>query len=186
MEINVPGFNFTEKVKYTMIRFTTTIHKFEKKGEKTGWTYIEVSESQAAKLKPGTRVSFRVKGSLDHFVFEKVALLPAGGGTFIMPLNGTMRKAIGKKQGDKLKVVMEADDRKIVLSPDLMACLKEDAEALAYFKSLPGSHQLYFSKWIESAKTSQTKTKRIVIAMIAFGKKQGYSEMMRSYRDQDF
>ncbi len=167
-----------------MLQFTATIYKFDKKGEKTGWTYIEINASQAAKLKPENKVSFRVKGTLDQYTFEKVALLPMGDGKFILPLNGAMRKAIGKKQGDKVKVVMEKDDRKMTLSHDLMACLKEDPDALRFFKSLPGSHQLYFSKWIESAKTAQTKTKRIVTAMVAFSKKQGYAEMMRAYRDQ--
>jgi len=169
-----------------MIQFITTIHKFDKKGEKTGWTYIEISASQAKKLKPGSKVSFRVKGSLDQYNFEKVALLPMGEGNFILPLNGKMRKAIGKKQGDKLRVVMEVDDRKLTLSHDLMVCLKEDPQAMEFFKSLPGSHQLYFSKWIEGAKTAQTKTKRIVTAMMAFSKRLGYPEMMRAYRDQNF
>jgi Domain of unknown function (DUF1905)/Bacteriocin-protection, YdeI or OmpD-Associated len=168
-----------------MLQFTATIHKFDKKGEKTGWTYIEINASQAAKLKPENKVSFRVKGTLDQYTFEKVALLPMGDGNFILPLNGTMRKAIGKKQGDKVKVVMEKDDRKMTISHDLVACLKEDPDALKFFKSLPGSHQLYFSKWIESAKTAQTKTKRIVTAMVAFSKKQGYAEMMRAYRGQN-
>lgn len=169
-----------------MIQFTTTIHKFDKKGEKTGWTYIEISAVQAKKLMPGSKVSFRVKGKLDQYSFERVALLPMGEGNFILPLNGQMRKAIGKKQGDKLWVSMEVDDRKLTLSRDLMACLKEDPEAMSFFKSLPGSHQSYFSKWIEGAKTAQTKTRRIVACMMAFSKKQAYGEMMRAYRDQNF
>jgi len=44
---------------------------------------------------------------------------------------------------------------------------------------LPGSHQQYFSRWIESAKTDATKTKRIAMAINAFSKKLGYSQMMQ-------
>src|SRR5690349_7018359 len=168
-----------------MIKFTTTILKFEKKGEKTGWSYVEISAAQAKKMKD-SKVSFRIKGSIDQYAFEKLSILPMGDGGFILPVNGTIRKAIGKKQGDKVTLNIEADDRNLTLSRDLMACLKEDPQAMAFFKSLPGSHQRYFSKWIEGAKTAQTKTKRIVTAMTAFGKKMGYSEMMRSYRDQNF
>jgi hypothetical protein len=167
-----------------MLRYTTTILKFNKKGEKSGWVYIEISESQAHKLKPDTRVSFRVKGVLDRYAFEKVALLPMGDGSFIMPINATMRKATGKKEGDKVKIEMELDERKLTLSPDLMKCLKEEPESLAFFKSLTMSHQVYFSKWIESAKTSATKTKRIVMALAAFSKKQGYSEMIRENKNK--
>jgi hypothetical protein len=165
-----------------MISFTTTILKFDKKGEKTGWTYIEIGKKYAQKLKPDCKVSFRVKGTLDSYPIQKAAILPMGDGHFILPLNGAMRRAIGKKQGDKLKVSLDADDRKLTLSHDLMICLKEDPDALKFFKSLPNSHQQYFSKWVESAKTAHTKTKRIVMAITAFTKKQGYNEMLRSSR----
>ena len=63
-----------------MIQFTTTIQKFGKKGEKTGWTYIEIPASKAAKLKPDSKVSFRVKGNLDQLKIEKTALIPMGEG----------------------------------------------------------------------------------------------------------
>jgi uncharacterized protein YdeI (YjbR/CyaY-like superfamily) len=100
-----------------------------------------------------------------------------------MPFNAAMRKATGKKLGDKIKVALEVDDRKLELSADLMKCLKEDPMAMEFFSALPKSHQNYYSKWIESAKTKQTKTKRIVVSLIAFAKKQSYGEMMRGYKD---
>ena len=61
-----------------MITFTTLIQKFASQGEKTGWTYIEISAVHAKKLKPDTRVSFRVKGTLDTYAIQKTALLPMG------------------------------------------------------------------------------------------------------------
>ena len=84
-----------------MIQFSTTILQFDKKGEKTGWSYIEISKAQDHKLKPGCKVSFRVKGKLDNYVFNRVALIPMGDGSFIMPINGKIRKAI-QKHGNKL------------------------------------------------------------------------------------
>lgn len=167
-----------------MIKFNTIILKFDKQGEKTGWTYIEISSAQAKKLNPGMKVSYRVKGKFDQYPFEKLALLPMGEGGFIIPLNAKIRKAIGKKMGDKLTVEMDLDNRQIEPSADFMACLKEDPEAMKFFKTLPGAHQRYFSKWIDDAKTMQTKTKRIVMALTAFSKKQGFPEMMRANRKQ--
>ncbi len=169
-----------------MISFTTSLFKFDKKGEKTGWTYIEISTHQAQQLKPGCKVSFRVRGSLDSHTISQVAIIPMGEGSFILPINGTMRKAIGKRQGDKIKVTLEADDSKIILSPDLMTCLKDDPTALAAFKKLPGSHQKYFSRWVESAKTSTTKTKRIVMTITALSKKMDFGAMLRASRDNPF
>jgi len=165
-----------------MIRFNTTIQKFGKKGEKTGWTYIEIPAEKAKKLKPDSKVSFRVKGNLDQLKIEKTALIPMGEGHFILPLNAAMRKVIRKRQGDKILVALEVDERELILSSDLVTCLKEEPDALAFFKSLPKSHQQYFSKWIESAKTTPTKTKRIVMTVIAMGKRQGFSEMIREYK----
>jgi hypothetical protein len=163
-----------------MIQFMTTIHKFAKQGEKTGWTYIEISASQAKKLKPGTKVSFRVKGSLDAFKIKQIALIPMGEGNFIMPLNAALRKGIGKRLGDKLKVSLEADESEFAMSKDFMDCLRDDPVAHDFFETLSGSHQKYFSKWIDSAKTSLTKTKRIVMAVMALSKRQGYPEMIRA------
>jgi hypothetical protein len=161
-----------------MLKFTTTIQRFDKKGEKSGWQFIEISAVRAKKLKD-SKVSFRVKGCIDSLVIQKTALLPMGNGHFILPMNNTIRKAIGKKHGDKVTVAFELDERKLTLSPDLIACLKEDPEAMRFFKSLPPSHQNYYSKWIEGAKIAATKTKRIVMCMNGFSKKQGYAEMMR-------
>jgi hypothetical protein len=165
-----------------MIRFKTTILKFDKQGEKTGWTYIEISAAQAKKINPGVKVSYRVKGRMDNYSIEKTAVLPMGEGFFIMPLNVKIRKAIGKKMGDQVTVELELDVRQIQPSADFLRCLKEDPEALEFFKSLPGAHQRYFSKWIDDAKTMRTKTKRIVMTLTAFSKKQGFQEMMRANR----
>jgi hypothetical protein len=163
-----------------MIRFSTRIQKFDKKGEKTGWSYIEISHSQAQKLKPGCKVSFRVRGLLDQHKIEKTAILPMGDGSFILPVNGSMRKAINKEAGDNLTVALEADERPLTLSADFIKCLKDEPRAYDFFKSLPRGHQNYFSKWIDSAKTISTKTKRITMAVIALGSGQGFPEMMRA------
>jgi hypothetical protein len=166
-----------------MLHIVTSIERFDKKGEKTGWHFVEISATQARKLKD-SKVSFRVKGTIDALTIQKTALIPMGNGDFILPLNATLRKAIGKKHGDKITLNLELDERKLILSPDLISCLKEDPAALQFFKSLPPSHQQYYSKWIESAKTAATKAKRIVMSMEGFGKKQGYGEMMRAYKNR--
>ena|SRR5688572_3162126 len=165
------------------IEFPTTILQFEKKGEKTGWSYIEITSFQANKINPGCKVSFRVKGKIDDYVFEKVALLPMGDGSFILPINAQIRKAIQKEKGEKVKVKMQVDNRELVLSGDLMECLADDPAALTFFKSLPKSHQQYFSKWIEGAKTNTTKTKRIVMAVTSLSKGQGFGEMIRANKN---
>jgi hypothetical protein len=165
-----------------MITWSTTILKFNKKGEKTGWTFIEIPADIAQQLKPGYKKSFRVKGKLDQHKIKGVALLPMGEGNFIMPLNAALRKGIGKRHGAEIMVSLEEDKSEFILNPDLMACLEEDKQGLDFFNKLPGSHQKYFSKWIETAKTEETLAKRIALTVNAMIKKQTFAEMLRASR----
>jgi len=156
--------------------------RFDRQGEKTGWTYIEIPADHAQKLKPGNRKEFKVKGKIDKHAIHRVSLLPMGGGIFIMPVNGAMRKAIGKKHGAMVNVELTEDKSEFVFNNDLMECLQDEPAALDFFKTLPGSHQRYFSKWIDSAKTEQTKAKRIAQTVSALAKKLGYGEMLRALK----
>ena len=163
-----------------MVQFTTTILKFGSQGEKTGWTYIAIPAEAAQKLKPGNRREFKVKGKLDRHTINRQSVMPMGGGEFIMPLNATLRKAIGKRQGAMLKVQLEADESEFIFNNDFIACLEDDPVAKKFFDSLTGSHQRYFSKWIDSAKTEPTRVKRITMAVNALARKWGYPEMLRN------
>ncbi|PSL28328.1 YdeI/OmpD-associated family protein [Chitinophaga ginsengisoli] len=164
-----------------MVKYTATMLKFDKQGEKTGWTYIVIPEDIAQQLKPGNRKSFRVKGKLDKHPVEAIALMPMGDGSFIMAVNAEMRKAIAKRAGAQLVVQIEEDDNPDpVSSPELMECLEDEPDALAFFNSLAKGHRNYFMKWIESAKTEPTKAKRIAQAVTALARKQDYPTMMRA------
>jgi hypothetical protein len=174
---------FTAEV-YIMIRFTATIRQFAEQGEKTGWTYIEVPEDLALQLKPGNKKSFRVKGKLDDYAFAGMALIPFGNGNFILALNAAIRKSIHKQKGAMLKVQMTEDTGfKVVTPEDLLACLEDEPKSLAAFNKMPLSHQHYYIKWIDSAKTEPTRTKRIAMTVDALSKGMDYGEMLRSARD---
>jgi uncharacterized protein YdeI (YjbR/CyaY-like superfamily) len=77
-------------------------------------------------------------------------------------------------------VQLTADDSAFVFNKDFMDCLLDEPAAKQFFDSLTGSHQRYFSKWIDSAKTEPTKVKRITMAVNALAKKWGYPEMIRA------
>jgi hypothetical protein len=165
-----------------MVLFTTTIHKFDKQGEKTGWTYIEIPADIAQQLVPGNKKSFRVKGKLDNHSIKGVALLPMGGGSFIMPLNSAMRKGIGKRQGSRLQIKLDVDTKTYELNREFMECLADEPKALEFFNTFSRSVQNYYSKWIESAKTEPTRTKRIALSITALSRKMHYAEMIRSLK----
>jgi hypothetical protein len=162
-----------------MLSFSALIEKFGAKGEKTGWTYVLIPQEIAGKLKPGMRQSFRVKGKLDDVPVEHLALIPMGEGDFILPLKTDMRRKLRKQKGAMLHLMIEADDRPLPMSEDFLACLEDEPNALAFFKTLPGSHQRYYSKWIEEAKTEATKAKRIAQAIRGLSAKLDFGAMTK-------
>ena len=165
-----------------LLRFTAILQKFEEKGEKSGWTYIEIPVDVTERLNPGVRTSFRVKGKIDDHPLKQIALIPMGEGIFILPTNTEMRRAIRKQNGATVILEFALDTSSIKLSADLMTCLADDPAALAFFNTLPRGHQNYFSQWIDSAKTSETKVKRISQAVWGLAIGMGYGEMVRYYK----
>lgn len=168
-----------------MIEFKTMILKFGEMGEKTGWRYIEIPADVAQALKPGNKKSFRVKGFLDSYPISGFALLPMGEGAFIMPIKVEIRKAIHKEAGAMITVKLEEHaDFKVDIPADLRDCFDFDPEALAQFDTLPMSHRNYFIKWIDSAKTDETRAKRIVNTVNAMLRKWSYNEMIREMKKE--
>ena len=167
-----------------MIIFTTTIMKFDGQGEKTSWTYITIPANIAVQLQPESKKSFRVKGKLDAHTINGIALVPVGGGDYIMALNADLRKALGKRKGATLNVELAVDTVPYQINTSFMECMEDEPNALLYFKSLPLTYQHYFSKWIESAKTESTKVKRISQAVSALDRKMGYPEMINANKSE--
>lgn len=167
-----------------MVQFSTSIKQFKAQGEKTGWTYIQIPAKIIEQLSPTSKKIFRVKGKLDNYSIKSRALMPMGDGSFILPLNATIRKQIKKTKGATLEVMLEVDKAKPKLSPELLECLEDEPRALEVFNSYTPSHKLYFSNWITSAKTEATKTKRIAQAVNALSKGFDFGLMLRTLRDE--
>ncbi len=167
-----------------MIEFNAILRKFAQKGEKTGWTYIEIPPDVTDELKSGVKQSFRVKGKLDDFPIKLVALVPMGDGNFIIAINAAMRKGIHKSEGATVRVALEVDDDRMPQSADLLESLEYEPKALEFFQTLAKGHQNYFFKWIEDAKTSETKVKRITQAVRGLAMGLGYGEMIRYFKKQ--
>lgn len=169
-----------------MVTFTTTIKKFGEQGEKTGWYYVEVPAEIAEQLKPNFKKSFRVKGKIDAYEIEGIALVPMGGGNYILAMNADIRKGTHKSTGAMVTLQLKEDEIPYQQNADFIACLADEPNALEQFKTLPLSHQNYFSRWIDSAKTPATKAKRITQAVQAMLHKWDYPQMIRWNRDNSF
>jgi hypothetical protein len=164
------------------IRFTAIIKRFDNKGEKTGWTYIEVPCKLAEQIHPADKKSFRVKGKLDQYSFSGTNLIPMGGGDYILAINAAMRKGIKKQKGAEVEVQMEKDKTELKPPEELMESLQDEPKALERFNSMPRSHQNYFTNWINSARTIPTKAKRIAAAINALERGWDFGQMLRAMR----
>jgi hypothetical protein len=163
-----------------LIRFQAVIQQFEEQGEKTGWTYVSIPAEWAEKLIPGNKRAFRVKGKLDSFPIKGVSLIPMGGGDFIMALNATIRKGIGKRVGAMLALALEVDHTEFEIPADLIEWLNEVPTAKDYFEKLPKSHQRYWVNWLASVKSDQARLNRLERAVNALSQGFGFAEMLRA------
>ena len=163
-----------------MITFDAVIKRFQNHAEKTGWTYINIPAELADQLKPGTRLTFRVRGKLDNIKMKKLSILPMGNGEFILTLNKQLRKSISKPVGATLKVQITEDKRELEIFPELRACVQAEPIAYKAFLKLTPSHQRYFSKWVTDAKTDQTRVKRIAITVNAMLTNKTFGEALKS------
>jgi uncharacterized protein YdeI (YjbR/CyaY-like superfamily) len=105
-----------------------------------------------------------------------------GDGDFVLPINASMRKELKKGKGATVRVKLQVDNRPIRPPDEFIECLKDDPDATTFFNSLPKGHQNYFGKWIDSAKTEQTRTSRIALALNALSRKWRFPEMMRNLK----
>ena len=168
-----------------MVTFDTIILQFAEQGEKTGWSYVEIPADLAQQLKPGNKKSFRVRGMFDGLAVNGMALMPMGNGVFIMALNADIRKALHKNSGAMLHVSIEEDkDYKVELPDDLKECFEFEPDAFDFFNTLAKSHREYFIKWINGAKTNETRAKRIINTVNAMLRKWDYGKMIREMRKE--
>ena len=162
--------------------FNSIILKFASKGEKTGWTYVEIPSDIISKLKLKNKKEFRIKGMMDDVKFERLATYPVGDGNFIIAINAELRKKLGKKEGAILSIKFELDKSEALKSQELLDCLAEDKVAQKQFNTLNLSHQNYFHRYIYSAKGADTRAGRIVNVINAMYQKQNFGEMIRSLK----
>lgn len=166
-----------------METFNALLKKFGQHGEKSGWTYFELSAEIASRIKPGYKRSFRVKGKIDKVDVKGLATIPIGDGNFIVSINAPLRRLLGKSQGDQVSVKLTEDKEEYRINESLLECLRDEPRAFEHFNKMPPSHQKYYSRWIESARTNATQIKRIALTVNSLARGMNFGEMIRSQKE---
>lgn len=167
-----------------MHAFKAVLQKFDSKGEKTGWTYVEIPVDILARLKLKDKKGFRIKGVIDDVPFEKLSTYPIGEGQFVIAINGELRKKLGKKEGAMVSVKLAPDKAEALQSQELLDCLADDPVAQKAFNALLRSHQNYHHRYVATAKTAATRAGRIVNVINALHKGLNFGEMIRSLKEK--
>ena len=134
-------------------------YKLERFQGKGGWTYALIPEVKPDKNSPFGWI--KVKGTIDDFEIRKSRLVPMGNGKLFLPVKAEIRKKIGKKQGDHVKIVLFPDNDPLEIPEDLQLCLDDEPRALTFFRSLSESEQMFYIQWVTDAKREQTKVDRL-------------------------
>jgi hypothetical protein len=135
------------------------IYRLERFQAKGGWTYARIPEILQDKKNPFGWV--RVKGRIDNHAFSGCHLMPMGNGQLFLPVKAAIRKKIAKKEGDSVHIILFPDNEPITIPEELLACLRDEEKAYRIFLSYSEGEKRAFIDWIFSAKTEETKTKRI-------------------------
>jgi hypothetical protein len=134
-------------------------YKLQRFPGKGGWTFAQIPEILQDKSKPFGWV--KVRGMIDGFEIQKCHLMPMGNGKLFLPVRSEIRKKIKKESGDTIHVILYPDDKPLKIPKEMLACLKDEPNAHRFFKSLSESEQLFYIRWIYSAKKEETKIARL-------------------------
>lgn len=128
---------------------------------KGGWTYAEIPEIKPSKNMPFGWV--QVSGWIDDYKLDKIKLMPMGNGCLFLSVKASIRKAINKKEGDWVHVILERDERDVEIPQEIIDCLTLESKGhYQTFLQLSNSNRKAYIDWIYDAKTEQTKIKRIL------------------------
>lgn len=136
------------------------IQKYPGKG---GWCYVVVKGIPPSKKRKFGFV--RVSGTVDGYAVEKYNIMPMKTGDHFFPIKAEIRKAIKKKDGDTVHVILYEDETPLKVPKELLDCLKEEPKALKTFNGLSDAEQKQYLEWIYSAKKEDTKIERMAAAI---------------------
>ncbi|MEO7753100.1 MAG: YdeI/OmpD-associated family protein [Terracoccus sp.] len=145
-----------------------TVQTFRTVLEATGGNNvgIVVPDEVVAAFGRGKRVPVSVTVDGGHSYASSIASM---GGRFLVSFNAATRAATGRGAGDEIEVRLEVDDtpRTIEVPEVLRAALDGDSGARAAWEALSPSRQRAHALAISSARTEETRQRRLAAVLDA-------------------
>ena len=144
-----------------MVSFRTTL--WASGGNNVG---IIVPEETVLGFDRGKRVPVVVTIDGDYSFRNTIASM---GGQFLISFNAETRAATGKSAGDEIEVTLEVDDvpRTVDIPAELAAAFDADPLAAQTWSALSYSKQRAHAQSVDSAKSVDTRTRRVQSVMEA-------------------
>lgn len=136
------------------------IYKIKKQPVKGGWSYVVISGIPLSKRQAAGLI--RVKGFVDTYELRQFNLLPMKNGNMLLSLKTELWKAIRKKEGDKVHVILYEDHSPVDIPMEILDSLVDSPKAYEFFLELSESNKKYYIDWVEASKKIETKVSRIV------------------------
>jgi hypothetical protein len=139
-------------------------YRLEKFPGKGGWTFAAIP--QILPNKTGPFGWMKVRGNIDDFPIKNYKLMPMGNDRLFLPVKAEIRKKIGKKAGDIVKVVLYADETPLEIPEEIGECFaNEPPQVLATYLNFTEGERKAYLDWIYNAKRTETKAERIASMM---------------------
>ena len=138
-------------------------YKLQKFSGKGGWTYARIPE-----VKPDKKAPFgwvKVTGSIDGYAISHYRLAPFGNGSLFLPVKASIRKKIGKEEGDRVEIILFADNNPPEIPIEFIECLRDEPEAYFHFHNFSEAEQKRYIDWIYGSQKETTKIDRMARAI---------------------
>ncbi|MCB0792468.1 MAG: DUF1905 domain-containing protein [Flavobacteriales bacterium] len=139
------------------IRFSARV---EKMSGRFAWTYVEFPHD--VKKTFGVKGSFRVLGTINGVVMDR-ALMPTKSGFHVIALGQDLRRKANVRVGDVVEVEVwpNPEPDKVPVPEELRETLDFLPEFKAAWQRIPPGKQRNICIWIDQARTTPTRAKRV-------------------------
>lgn len=133
-----------------------TIQKMPMKG---GWSYVLLPPVHT---KTGLPFGwFVVKGLIDDYPISQYKLWPTVDHKLFLPIKASIRKKIGKEEGDEVYIVLFEDKSEIVIPDEFLLCLEDSPTANANFDKMSTTSQKQYVDYVYSVKSLDARARRM-------------------------